>query len=188
MKQGSFAPTGLCCPGHHHYYDPLRLPLGCRPFHGAAAYRPTRSRPPQERGRGGSPQFPGQPSDRSTSLTPGGSSAPAPRSQMRSMAFALFERARLLLGPSHDGEQSRRRRLRFTLRTGQLIHPASHPASRRRTEASLPGTLASPRTGLTPAGCPELADQLRHDLRSFPVMAPDLLGALEHTFLHVKHG
>jgi len=40
------------------------------------------------------------------------------------------------------------------LRTGQLIHPASHPASRRRTGASLPGTLASPRTGLAPAGWP----------------------------------
>jgi len=40
------------------------------------------------------------------------------------------------------------------LRTGQLIHPASNPASRRRTGASLPRTLASPRTGLPPAGCP----------------------------------
>jgi hypothetical protein len=44
------------------------------------------------------------------------------------------------------------------LRTGQLIHPASHPASQRRTGASLPGTLASPGTGLTPAGCPELQE------------------------------
>src|ERR1700759_4217977 len=47
------------------------------------------------------------------------------------------------------------------LRTGQSLHPASHPASRRRTGASLPGTLASPGTGLTPAGCPELVDRLR---------------------------
>src|ERR1700756_5610933 len=47
------------------------------------------------------------------------------------------------------------------LRTGQSLHPASHPASRRRTGASLLGTLASPRTGLTPAGCPELVDRLR---------------------------
>ncbi len=66
VKQGPFAPAGLCCPDHRHYYDPLRLPLGCRPLHGAAAYRPARSRPPQGRGRGGPPQFPGQPSDRST--------------------------------------------------------------------------------------------------------------------------
>jgi hypothetical protein len=33
--------------------------------------------------------------------------------------------------------------------------PASHPASRPRAGASLPGTQASPRTGLTPAGRPE---------------------------------
>jgi len=31
----------------------------------------------------------------------------------------------------------------------------------------LPGTLASPRTGLTPAGCPELVARLPHDLQSF---------------------
>ena len=43
------------------------------------------------------------------------------------------------------------------LRTGHLLHPASHPASRPRTGASLPGTLASPRTGLAPAGCPQLS-------------------------------
>ena len=43
------------------------------------------------------------------------------------------------------------------LRTGQLFHPASNPASRPRTGASLPGTLASPRTGLAPAGCPQLS-------------------------------
>ena len=43
------------------------------------------------------------------------------------------------------------------LRTGQLLHPASIPASQPDPEASLPGTLMSPRTGLTPAGCRELA-------------------------------
>jgi len=34
MKQGSFAQGRLCCPARRHYYDPLRLPLGCRPFPG----------------------------------------------------------------------------------------------------------------------------------------------------------
>src|SRR5439155_23249455 len=43
------------------------------------------------------------------------------------------------------------------------IRPASHPASRPRTGASLPGTRTSPRTGLTPAGRPELRARLRHD-------------------------
>ena len=74
------------------------------------------------------------------------------------MAFALFTRARLLLDRHEDGEHLQRRRLRLMLRTGQLIHPASNPASQRRTGASLPGTLASPGTGLSPAGCAELQE------------------------------
>ena len=64
------------------------------------------------------------------------------------------------------------------LRTGQLLGPAPHPASRPRTGASLPGTLASPRTGLTPAGCPQLVDGLRHhNINLLVVMAPNLLDA-----------
>lgn len=39
MKQGSFAPGGLCCPADRHYYDPLRLPLGSPPLPGSAGYR-----------------------------------------------------------------------------------------------------------------------------------------------------
>jgi hypothetical protein len=68
-------------------------------------------------------------------------------------------------------EPSRRCRLRYTLRTEQLLHPASTPASRPDPGASLPGTLASPRTGLTPAGCRELDARLRHDY-SFRVTRP----------------
>src|ERR1019366_5987102 len=63
------------------------------------------------------------------------------------------------------------------LRTGHLLHPASNPASRPRTGASLPGTLASPRTGLAPAGCPQLVAWLRHN-NLLAVMAPKLLDAL----------
>ena len=62
------------------------------------------------------------------------------------------------------------------LRTGQLLRPASNPASRPRTGASLPGTLASPRTGLTPAGYPQLVARLHHH-NLLPVMAPELLDA-----------
>ena len=40
----------------------------------------------------------------------------------------------------------------LTLQTARSLPPASHPTSRSRTGASLPGTQASPRTGLTPAG------------------------------------
>src|SRR5664280_3701534 len=67
------------------------------------------------------------------------------------------------------------------LRTGHLLHPASNPASRPRTGASLPGTLASPRTGLAPAGCPQLVAWLRHhNMNLLVVMAPKLLDALPY--------
>ncbi len=104
MKQGSFALGGLCCPVRRHYYDPLRLPLGCRTFPGVAGYSQARSTPPQGAGRGGSPQFPRRPCLRSTLLAPGGSWAPDPGSLVPSMAFALKARARLPLGPGFPGE------------------------------------------------------------------------------------
>src|SRR4029450_8806598 len=74
------------------YYDPLRLPGGCRLYAGAA------SRTPQARGHRGPLQFPRHPSDRSTPPTPEGSLAPAPGSQVPSMAFAIGIQARLPLG------------------------------------------------------------------------------------------
>ena len=64
------------------------------------------------------------------------------------------------------------------LRTGHLLHPASNPASRPRTGVSLPGTLASPRTGLAPAGYPQLIAWLRHhNSNLLVVMASKLLDA-----------
>jgi len=48
------------------------------------------------------------------------------------------------------------------LRTVKLIHPASTQVFRPTPEASLPGTLASPRTGLSPASYRELVARLRH--------------------------
>ena len=56
------------------------------------------------------------------------------------------------------------------LRTAKLLHSASDPAFRPNPGASLPGTLASPRTGLAPAGRRELVARLRHEC-SFAVMA-----------------
>src|SRR5436309_14554984 len=54
------------------------------------------------------------------------------------------------------------------LRTGQSPAPstgrstsASTPGSHPTPRVLLPGTLASPRTGLTPAGCRELVARLR---------------------------
>jgi len=62
------------------------------------------------------------------------------------------------------------------LRTAHLLCPASTPASRPTSGASLPRTLASPRTGLAPAGCRELVARLRHEVVSF-LTAPELLDA-----------
>ena len=103
VKQGPFARDGFCCPACHHYYDPLRLPLGRQPLPGNTGYRQTRSRPPQGRGRGGPLQFPRQPSDRSTPPTPEGSSASAPGSQTPSMAFARSTQARHPLSSRSHG-------------------------------------------------------------------------------------
>src|SRR6266508_4420451 len=68
------------------------------------------------------------------------------------------------------------------LRTGQLLAPsqgrrcsASTAGSRPPPGAALPGTLASPRAGLTPAGCHELLARLR---RPPPFsLTPELLDA-----------
>src|SRR6266516_661123 len=68
------------------------------------------------------------------------------------------------------------------LRTGQLLAPfqgrrcsASTAGSHPTPGAALPGTLASPRAGLTPAGCHELLARLR---RPPPFsLAPELLDA-----------
>src|SRR5215208_7534240 len=60
------------------------------------------------------------------------------------------------------------------LRTGQSPAPstgrsssASTPGSRPTPGVLLPGTLASPRTGLTPAGCRELVARLRRGTPPF---------------------
>jgi len=62
------------------------------------------------------------------------------------------------------------------LRTATLLHPASTSAFRPTPGASLPGTLASPRTGLAPAGHRELVARLCHDC-SFAFTASELLDA-----------
>src|SRR5712692_10685914 len=73
MKQGSFPPGGLCCPAHHRYYDPLRLPLDYLALPGSSPVIDRHAPLPAAAGRVGPLQFPRQLSDRSAPPAPGGS-------------------------------------------------------------------------------------------------------------------
>ena len=146
------------------YYGRLRRPPGSPPTSRLlTGYRARRSdgnirRPP---GRGGPPQFPPSPSERSAPHTPGGSSGPLSRLFTPSMAFTLTSRARLLLGRPKAGANdaagfasccrpfscSPRRAFDAGLRPGPFPD---------RAASLLPGLLAATRTGLTPAGDDEL--------------------------------
>jgi len=90
------------------------------------------------------------------------------------MAFAHTTRARLSLVPPkrvqiHDaaGFASCCGPAGCAPPTGDR-RSTSTPASRPTPGAPLPRTLASPRTGLTPAGCPELDARLHPNLLSCP--------------------
>jgi len=100
-----------------------------------------------------------------------------------SVAFAVKVPARLPLGPlarvsltaGPQASLNAADRPVATPSTGCCCS-ASTPGSRPTPGAALPGTLASPRTGLAPAGCPELVARL-HGGTSFPFLAPELLDA-----------
>jgi hypothetical protein len=174
MKQGSFPPAGLCCPepsaGTTTPSDSL---AAARHFPVVAGYRRALLPEPAARGRGGPLQFPRHPSDRSTPPTPEGSLAPAPGSQVPSMAFASGIQARLPLGPLTRGFLTT---LQASLDAADrsVARPAagrsssaSTPGSRPTPGVLLPGTLASPQAGLTPAGCRELVARLRRGTPPF---------------------
>ena len=119
------------------------------------------SRAPQARGHRGPLQFPRHPSDHSTPPTPEGAWAPAPGSQVPSMAFASRMEARLPLGPLARGFLTTPQASLDAADWPVAPRPASTPGSHPTPGAALPGTLASPRTGLAPAGCRELVARLR---------------------------
>src|SRR5215212_3937528 len=118
---------------------------------------------------------PRHPSDHSTPPTPEGSLAPAPGSQVPSMAFATGMQARLPLGPLARGFLTTPQASLDAADWPVAPRPASTPGSRPTPGAALPGTLASPRTGLAPAGCRELA--LGYTVNLPSTSAPELLDA-----------
>jgi hypothetical protein len=166
MKQGPFAPTGLCCPGHRHYYDPLRLPLG-RPPLPVAGYRRTRF------------PIPAGPGPRRGSPVPRTTFRPfrAPYAGGFLGTRSRFPSAFRGLRPRGTGSAPPWPRLGgeylfdaagFASCCGPAGCPpphgtlprASHPGSHPSTAGALPQTLASLRTGLTPAGRPGLVARL----------------------------
>jgi hypothetical protein len=101
--------------------------------------------------------------------------APAPGSQVPSMAFATGMQARLPLGPLARGFLTTPQASLHAADWPVAPRPASTPGSRPTPGAALPGTLASPRAGLTPAGCRELA--LGYTINLPSISAPELLDA-----------
>jgi hypothetical protein len=178
MKQGSFPPAGLCCPrpsgGTTTPSDSL---VAARHFPVVAGYRRARFPDPQTRGHRGPLQFPRHPSGHSTPPTPEGSLAPAPGSQVPSMAFATGMQARLPLGPLARGFLTTPQASLHAADWPVALRPASTPGSRPRPGAALPGTLASPRAGLPPAGCRELVARLHRRFLLSVTSAPELLDA-----------
>ena len=168
MKQGSFPPAGLCCPGRRTTTTPSDCLSAARHFPGSPVIGRHASRTPQA---GAEEALSSSQDNLLTVPRPyaGGFMAPAPGSQVPSMAFA-----------SHTGSAPSWPLTRVSLRRSQasldaadrpvaapsqgLRRSASTPGSRPTPGAALPGTLASPRTGLPPAGCRELVARLRHDV------------------------
>ncbi len=165
-KQRPFPHRRLCCPpgssGTTAASDthPARHPLP-----GETGYRTRRSdgitrRPP---GRGGPPQFPPPPSERSAPHTPGSPSRLHSRLFTASMAFTLISGARHSLFPPEGRPLTTpQASLHATDRSvappnGAFdagLRPVPFPD---RAASLLPGLLAATRTGLPPAGDDELA-------------------------------
>src|SRR6516165_10242657 len=121
-------------------------------------------------GRGGPPQFPPPPSERSAPSTPGSSSGLHSRLFTPSVAFAVKDATRLPLPPTLKGRAAITTRQASLDATDRSVAPPCRAldAGLRpgpfpdRAASLLPGLLAATRTGLTPAGDDEL--MLDHDL------------------------
>jgi hypothetical protein len=159
MKQGSFPPAGLCCPAPSSgTTTPSDSLVATRHFPVVAGYRQALLPEPRRLGA-----TEGLSSSHDTPLA-------IPRPLRRRVPWHPLQAPRCRPWPSplecRLGSLLARSRGGF-LTTPQASldaadwpvapRPASTPGSRPTPGAALPGTLASPRTGLTPAGCRELA-------------------------------
>jgi hypothetical protein len=93
------------------------------------------------------------------------------------MAFATGMQARLPLGPLARGFLTTPQASLDAADWPVAPRPASTPGSRPTPGAALPGTLASPRAGLPPAGCRELVARLHRRFLLSVTSAPELLDA-----------
>lgn len=152
----------------NQYYGRLRLPPDTRstsrrePVIGPDAPTRIRSTP----GRGGPPQFPPPPSERSAPHTPGSSSRLQSRNYTASMAFTLDSGARHSLCPTQRArplttpQASRQATDRSVAPPDRAFDAALRPRPFPTDAGSLlPGLLAATRTGLPPAGDDELTTQ-----------------------------
>jgi hypothetical protein len=168
-KQRSFPHRWLCCPpgsiGTTTASDalPARRPLpGSSPVIG---HRLSRGDHAARIDRGGPPQFPPSPSARSTPSTPGSSSRLRSRLFTASMAFAPKDRARLSLSPPAGGHANDAADFASCCGPCSCSPTRAFDAALRRRAfppddgSLLPGSLATTRTGLTPAGDDELATE-----------------------------
>ena len=159
-------------------YAPLRLPLRRSPFR-LAAYRRPRSGGCVAAGRRRlSPVLTPALSPFRALYAGGFVDAASPGTSRRPWPSPVLARLGSPLLPLR-GLPYRRGRLRFMLRTGELLDPLTGPLSRRFAGRlspgggrQLPGGLVPTRTGLSPAGQCELA-QVHPYLRS----PPPFLGA-----------
>lgn len=160
------------------YYNPLRLPLGHLPLPGSTGYRQASFPHPQ---RGAKEALS---SSQDTLVT---IPLPLRREVLRHLLqdqrcrpwpSPFKARARLLLAPLTRPVlttlQNSLNAADWPLARPQkgLCCSASTPASQPTPGAALPGTLASPRAGLTPAGCPGLDARL-HSIPPFCPECPD---------------
>ena len=141
------------------YYDPLRLPLDHPSHFPGSPVIGRASLPAAPQAVGAETALPGSQDDHPHVQRPIRRRVPQ-RPLLEQERFPwpspCMNRLGTLSSPPKAGRLTTLTQASLTLQTARSLRPASHPASRPRTGASLPGTQASPRTGLTPAGHREL--------------------------------